>query len=315
MNDAETRGVEVWRGGVNTWECDENGHMNVRFYVARAMEGLVGLAAELGLPHAFSPAANATLVVREQHIRFLREARVGAPLHMRASVTGMGETDARILLVLYHSGSGEPAATFQTVVAHVTPADEQRPFAWPQQARAKAQALTAPVPAYAASRSVGVAPFETRASLARADKLGLKLISTGAFDGQDCDVFGRMRAELFISRVSDGIPGLVSQTRAAILDSMPTRPASVGGAVLEYRLVQLQWPRAGDRFVIRSGLVGVDGRTQRMIHWMLDPATGSPWGVSEAVAVTLDLDTRKIIPLTDEAQAVLNGRAIQGLTL
>ena len=45
--------MEVWRGGVNTWECDEMGHMNVRFYVANAMEGLVGLAAALGMPEAF----------------------------------------------------------------------------------------------------------------------------------------------------------------------------------------------------------------------------------------------------------------------
>ena len=33
-------GPVVWRGGVNTWECDEMGHMNVRFYLAKAMEGL-----------------------------------------------------------------------------------------------------------------------------------------------------------------------------------------------------------------------------------------------------------------------------------
>jgi hypothetical protein len=36
--DAETLGVEVWRGGVNTWETDENAHMNVRFYITRALE-------------------------------------------------------------------------------------------------------------------------------------------------------------------------------------------------------------------------------------------------------------------------------------
>ena len=320
MNDAETPnaevgGVEVWRGGVNTWECDENGHMNVRFYVSRAMEGLVGLAAELGLPHAFSPYANATLVVREQHIRFLREAHPRAPLHMRASVTRMDETGARFLLALYHSVSGEPAATFQTTVAHVTPGDDHHPFPWPLQAIEKAKALTTPVPAYAAARSVALTPFESQASLARADELGLKLISAGAFNAQDCDLFGRMRPEMFVSRVSDGIPGLAAQTRDVILGSLQAPPANVGGAVLEYRLVQLEWPRAGDRFAIRSGLAGVDGRTQRMIHWMLDPATGKPWGTSEAVAVTLDLDARKIVPLSTAAQATLNARAIKGLTL
>ena len=29
-------GVEVWRGGVNLWECDQMGHLNVRFYAAHA---------------------------------------------------------------------------------------------------------------------------------------------------------------------------------------------------------------------------------------------------------------------------------------
>jgi acyl-CoA thioester hydrolase len=56
--------IEVWRGGVAAWEADEMGHLNVGFYVAKAMEALAGLAAELGMPRAFAPAAEATLVVR-----------------------------------------------------------------------------------------------------------------------------------------------------------------------------------------------------------------------------------------------------------
>ena len=93
-------GVEIWRGGLNTWECDEMGHMNVRFYVTRAMEGLAGLAAQLGLPHAFAPGAGATLLVRDQHIRFLRECRPGAALHMTGGVIEMGEEEARLLQLL-----------------------------------------------------------------------------------------------------------------------------------------------------------------------------------------------------------------------
>ena len=66
-------GLEVWRGGVNTWECDEMGHMNVRFYVARAVEGLVGLAGALGLEGAFRPNAEATLLITDQrHVRARR---------------------------------------------------------------------------------------------------------------------------------------------------------------------------------------------------------------------------------------------------
>jgi acyl-CoA thioester hydrolase len=313
MTTTDDMGVEVWRGSVNTWECDGMGHMNVRFYAVRALEGLVGLAAALGMPRAFSPTAGATLLIREQHIRFLREAVAGTVLTLRGWVAEMGETEARLVLVLCHP-SGEPAASFQTVVSHVTPL-EGRPFPWTDSIRVQAEALMAPIPDFAAARSIDLAPVESRASLEAADALGLAPLTTGAVLARDCDVFGRMSAEQFIGRVSDGIPGLVERTRRAIVEAMDDKPKRVGGAVLEYRLVHLDWPRAGDRIAIRSGLVKVDGRTQRMIHWMLNPETGRPWGVSEAVAVTLDLDKRKIVPVPEAAQAVLNAAAVKGLTL
>ena len=85
--------------------------------------------------------------------------------------------------------------------------------------------------------------------------------------------------------------------------------------MLEYRLIHLAWPRAGDRFEIRSGLVGVDDRFHRVVHWMLDPASGRAWGAAEAVAVSLDLDARKMIPITPDAQARARARITQGLAL
>ena len=176
--DADSLGVEIWRGGVNTWECDEMGHMNVRFYVTRAMEGLVGLAAALGMPKAFAPDAGASLLLREQHIRFLREARPGGLLHMRGAVIEMGETDAQVLQVLYHSDTGEPAASFVSRVGHVT-ALGGRPFAWPRQARERAERLTVAIPTYAAPRGVDLGPFESRASLDRSAALGLTPIALG----------------------------------------------------------------------------------------------------------------------------------------
>jgi acyl-CoA thioester hydrolase len=95
------------------------------------MEGLVGMAAELCLPHAFSPYANATLLVKEHHVRFLREAHAGATLHMLGGVIEMGETEAKLLQLLVHPASGELAATFQTTVVHATPREGQV-FPWPK---------------------------------------------------------------------------------------------------------------------------------------------------------------------------------------
>jgi acyl-CoA thioester hydrolase len=307
-------GVEIWRGGVNTWDCDEMGHMNVRHYLVRAMEGLVGLAAELGLPHAFSPYANATLLVKEHHVRFLREAHAGAPLHMLGGVIEIGDSEARLLQLLVHSSTGELAATFQTTVVHATPRDGQV-FPWPGIARERAEALKVEVPEQARSRSIALAPFAPTAGLPRAEALGLTRIGLGGLLPSDCDVFGRMRAEQFIGRVSDGIGAFIHPFRDVVVEHAEPRPARTGGAVLEYRIAYLAWPGAGDRVEIRSGLIGTDARTMRVAHWMLDPATGQAWGTSEAVAVTFDLDARKVVPVSDAARAALSKHEVEGLGL
>ena len=307
-------GVEIWRGGVNTWDCDEMGHMNVRHYVVRAQEGLIGLAAELGLPQAFTPHANATLLVKEHHIRFLREAHAGAPLAMLGGVIEMGETDARVLQLLIHPASGELAATFQTTVVHATPRDGQ-PFPWPRIARERAETLKIEIPEKAQARSLDLSPFAPTASLPRAEQLGLTRIGLGGLRPSDCDVFGRMRAEQFIGRVSDGIGAFIHPFRDVVVEHAERKPARTGGAVLEYRIAYLAWPRAGDRVEIRSGLIGTDTRTMRVVHWMLDPATGQRWGTSEAVAITFDLDARKIVPISDAARKALAQHEVEGLAL
>ena len=310
MEDA----AELWRGGVNTWECDEMGHMNVRFYVARMTEGLAGLARLLGMPDAFTPHAASTLIVQDHHLRFLREARAGTPLHMTGGIVEMDETSATVLFLLTHTRTGEPAATCITRVIHANP-ESGRAFPWPKRARQAAEALKIEVPAHAGPRSISGEPITPQASMARAEALGLGCAARGAIRPQDCDVFGRMRAEEFIGRVSDGVPGLLGRVRKAVTEAAPQKIDRVGGAVLEYRLLYLDWPRAGDHLELRSGIAAVEEKTQRTVHWLLDPVSGGVWGSAEAVAVNFDLDARKVIPIAPEARAVLKDFIVEGLTI
>jgi acyl-CoA thioester hydrolase len=297
---------------VNTWECDEMGHMNVRFYVARAMEGLASLAALLGMPDAFTPHAESTLVVCEHHLRFLREARAGDPLHMTGGVVSLGETGADLLQVLVHTATGTPAATMLTRVVHARPRDG-RGFSWPRRTAAAAAALSVKVPAFAAPRSIradGEAPLHGLVDGA----VDLTEIARGVIMPAHVDIFGRMRPDEFIGRVSDGVPALLRGIRRAVAAAAPEPPGRVGGAVLEYRLAYLNWPRCGDHVAVRSGLAGHDEKTQRVGHWMIDPLSGAPWAFAEAVAVSFDLDTRKIIPIAEAARPVLDAHVRPGLS-
>lgn len=299
-------GVEVWRGGVNRWECDENDHLNVRFFVARAAEGLIGLAAELGLPQAFTPRAGATLMVREHHIRFLKEARDNAPLHMLGGVISLGDTDAVVLQLLVHSLTGEIAASFRTRVEHVT-AQEGRPFPWSGRTRELARALMVEPPPQGLPRGLSGDAAAPAASLARANAAGMIRIGLGGLSPADCDAFGRATQALVIGRVADGVSRLIDPLRLMIAGHAEPPLTRTGGVLLEYRIHYLAWPRAGDRIEIRSGLIAVTSRTLHIAHWMLDPATGAPWAAAEAISIVMDLDARKSVPITPAALDALRG--------
>ena len=86
LSKTDFPGVEIWRGGATPWQCDEMGHMNVRFYLSAANEGMANLAALMGMPRAFTPGASSTLLLQEHHVRFLKEARPGAGLVMTGGV-------------------------------------------------------------------------------------------------------------------------------------------------------------------------------------------------------------------------------------
>ena len=229
---------------------------------------------------------------------------------MTGGVLEIGETDARLLFLLHHH-DGAPAAAIQTVVAHVT-AGEARAFPWPDRIRACAERLATEVPEGLGPRSIGLDPVETQADLTRADALGLRRTGLGVVGTADCDAFGRLRTEGFMHRLSDAIPNLFAGRRPGNVDDGPPK---IGGAAVEYRLVHHAWPRVGDRLELRSGSAGGDARIRRLVHWMLDPDTGRPWASAEAIAVSFDLATRKLISLSADELARAEADCVPGLGL
>lgn len=299
--------LEVWRGAVNAWECDEMGHMNVRFYLAHAHEGLAGLAAALGLPDAFSPTGGSTVIIREQHVRFLREAHAGAPLHMHAGVLQIGDQEAEALLVMRHSRSGEPCASFVVRLVHATASG--RAFPWTKATLKAAEALRCERPGYAGPRGVDGGPVEPRASLATADQLGVPSIGRGPVTPQDCDAFGRLRPDAVMARFSDG----AAQLFGGVPRAATAREPRLGGALLEIRILHLQNPRAGRHLWLRSGFSRLEPRFSHITHWLLDAQTGEAVASARGIAAALDLDARKVAERSPETLAELEPKVIEGL--
>jgi acyl-CoA thioester hydrolase len=296
----------LYQGSVNAWECDDGGHLNIRFHLERAMAGLAHMAHALEMPSAFTANAAATLAPREAHIRFLKEARPPAPLIMHGGVVKLEEEEGVFCLDMRH-GDGAPCSAFTVRAAHVDTRGF-RPFPWSQRTRAAAAALTCTPPAHALPRSMDLRRPIADASLANAKAIGAARIGATLCQPSDCDVFGRMRAEHFVGRVSDSVPNFLQQWRRETASG--NAGAVAAGAVVEARLVMRRWPRAGDLLEIYSGVGEVVGKTMRLAHWICDPASGAAWASLEVVALTFDTITRKALEPPPQARAAMTARAI-----
>lgn len=307
-------GLEVWRGSVNAWECDQMGHFSARFYNVLVRQGIVGLAAALGVPGAFRSDARETLLVTEQHMRFLKEARLSFPLHLTTGIIAASHDGLEALFLLRHSRTGDLAASMRTTLV-LADTKSGAPLPVPDEVLRRAETLRVELPEQARPRSVSLDPVETMASLERADARELMCASRGAIGQESCDVFGRLRLEGFLTAVTDGMPMIGATVRGDLADYVDLPAERIGGAMIEYRLLYHRYPRAGDRFELRSGLADVSGRTMRIVHWLIDPETGLPWFSGEGVTLSFDLEARKAIALPPEAQAAMRKNLLPDLAI
>jgi acyl-CoA thioester hydrolase len=307
--------VEVWRGCANAWECDHVGHLNTRYYVARVEQALAGLARRLALTDANDSAGAHQLFVKSQHMRFLREARAGAALHATAQVLTWGRDEAVVLFLLHHSSSGQVAATFRLAIDYVE-RSSGRPEPWPEQATRAASALLCEAPSEAKPRSISLDDVDVTASLERARELGMRTTGVGTITSDACDAHGNWRLSSFMGRVADSIPHLRNgEWREVLSRSMPGGPLRVGSALIEFQTVHVRWPRVGDGCEVRSAFAGCTERVTHSSHWLLDPETGAPWAAVRTVGIALDLDARRSIALTAEAQAAYRAASVPDLAL
>ncbi|MDO8838960.1 MAG: acyl-ACP thioesterase [Parvibaculum sp.] len=300
--------IEVARSSVQTWESDQMGHMNVQFYVDKAGQGLAALALHLGLGPRFARADGARFFVRDHHVRFLREQRPGAPFFIRAGILEPRDFGLRVYEEMVNTVSGEVAATF---IAEVELLDgesrEVKPL--PAKAKAAAKALVVDLPVHGSPRGLDIYTPRPSPKLAEADAMGMVRTWQGEIDASQCDSHGFLTIRHFMGIVSDGIPNLLAQTSGADRSRTPT----VGGAALEYRFVYRRHPRAGDVLTLRSGLKNVGPKIYTWCHWLFDLETGEAIATAEAVAVALDLTTRKAIAIPDEMRTNLESLVIDGL--
>lgn len=294
-----TEFLDTFRGSVNTWECDEVGHMNVQFYVARASDAAFYLRHALGLSPSRVRAEGRAMVALEEHIRFHRELRAGDIMNMRSRPVELRDRTMVSFHELFNSASGETAATVVALSGHFD-LESRKLIPWPEEARAAAAPFAGPLPSHAEPRSV---PREKRLPAKRLeDTTDFIEIYRGAVMPWECDDFGHMNSRFYMARFSDGAGHL---WQAIGFDKRSMLERRRGTVVLELRLNYLREVRSGTMLVAKSTLTRVEGRTLTFVHYMFDAETGEAVATGEVIAIMLDLDARKSVAFTDEERAAL----------
>lgn len=291
--------LDTFRGTVNTWECDEVGHMNVQFYVARASDASFYLRHALGLSHSSVLREGRAMVALEEHVRFLRELRAGDIMNMRSRVVEIRDKTLVSFHELLNSATGETSATIVAVSGHFD-LEKRKLIPWGAEAKERAAPFLGPVPPHAEPRSV---PREKRLPLKRLDEASDFIeIYRGAVMPWECDDFGYMNSRFYMARFSDGAGHL---WQAIGFDKPGMMEKRRGTVVLELRLNYLREVRSGMMLVAKSTLIRVEGKTLTFVHYMFDVETGEAVATGEVIAVMLDLDARKTVPFTDEERETL----------
>ncbi len=296
--------VPCHRGSVNAWECDENDHLNVRFYLAKTNQGLPFALEAIGLSPAELRRRAARPVIKSQHVRFLREARPATPLTVFAGLAAADGGEVIVYAETRHSLTGETLATVTSEVGFA--GADGTPLA----ISAPAAAQRCQLPEHGAPRGLGGDAAALRPSYGKLEAMGFVEIGRGTISAQECDAFGEMEPYQYVGRMSDSVVNLLAHVQTP--EELSRRAHGVeGGALVELKIRFHAALRAGSLFSIRSGIAEVGRKTQHFVHLFFNEESRTCVATAEGIAVAMDLKTRRSIELPEARRRRIEARLLR----
>lgn len=298
----------TFRSSVNTWQCDENDHLNVQFYTAFGDDASIQWLSLNGL----GPQAQARAGLRVQpvsdRIRYWKELRGQDSLEIHSAPVEVEPGRIALYHELRNSYDGDIAAVMVRDVECRDAAGRAVPF--PTALSDRAGAARMALPDAGKSRSIGRFGHPPELTLQQAQDMGMIEINRAVVAPEECDAFGRLRPRFHFSRFSDG---------AAILwhrmgfDRVAMRQRQQGSVVLETRTLYRRPIPVGTPTVVLSGLLDVSDKVLHFAHLLFDAETGTLCASGEAVGIQFDQQTRRSMALRAEDRERLGGRVVKGL--
>ncbi len=273
--------IETLRTLINTWECDENVHMNIQFYFAHFDTAARHFAAMTGLEGALGSRLS-------RHVRYHAEMRVAECVAVRSAVAKDGPHALTIVHEMIDPTNGKLCAT--AIDGHGA---SRLPDGFP---------YSTMLAEHARPRSFDPAPLtsapDSETLLARGGVVAFR----GAVHPHHCDRDGAAFDQTYIAAFSDGV---AHAWEAFGITLKWLHENGYGRVALELKLSLADGLRAGDLFHMISCCTAVERKTMMFRHHLFNTRTGKLAAIGEATGIVMDLAQRKSVTFPPDIRATL----------
>ncbi|WP_417766791.1 acyl-CoA thioesterase [Stappia sp.] len=273
---------------VNCWECDENDHLNVQFYLARFEEADRQFRLMTGLSDAVAGAR------RARHIRYHAELYAGDTLMATSHIAFDGPYMLTVVHELRRTVDGVLAATATDGYA---PSDGMA-----RELRRRFQEASAPMPDKAQPRSLSSAPEATGVTTRQVEAAGATVVHRATVLPRNTGPDGRADDAFALSCFTEGAPHVWNRT--PMTDAWLTK-RGLGRVAVEMKLVWASPLKQGEPVLTLSGLTGASRTTFTFRHYLYEARTHRLAAICDVVALTMHLETRKAVPLQEEIRSAI----------
>lgn len=130
----------TYRGAVQSWECDSNGHMNVMYYINKYELAGRNLISVMGLRKSYMEANNLGIAVVEQQVKYIQEVFEDDLLFIETSIESI---DNKVFTVYHEMKNRETDKIASTAQIKLLAFDKKlrKAVPIPDEVRAKMEAM------------------------------------------------------------------------------------------------------------------------------------------------------------------------------
>jgi len=283
-------------------EIDHLGHMNVRFYLEKALRAGEALASEHGLGPDTLRELGAVLEVRDAFTRHYREQLVGARLTMMGGVLEVRSDGLRVYHELLNEDRNELSATFVHELK-LLQRETRRPLPLPEMLAKRAGDARVSWPEHGRPRTLDLERVPPALTLEITRERDLAMRQPRRVGPEECDADGFFVASRYQDLVWSGEPAGKRVAGVPLLDM--ERGGKFGWATLESRGIVNALPRVGARIQSFAAEVELARKTSYRHHWVFDLDDGSLLCTSSIVNLAFDIGARRAIEIPPGVRASL----------